>query len=117
VDEFAVLCSQGDATQAPILQQVIEQHGRDSLSEMFHALRDPGPTYKFLEYWLFSDPSQEGANLSTLQDIGHQAVQTGRDDSLALISLVLFGDGTEWAALPGLVVDLYLRGFRSTVAP
>jgi hypothetical protein len=93
VDEYAVLYSQGDVDQAPILGQVIQQHDLDLLPEMLASLREPVNASAFFERWLSVSPTSDELYLDTLVGIGGKAFVGGRADSYFLVDQVLDSEG------------------------
>jgi hypothetical protein len=89
VDEYAVFYSRGDLAQAPLLHQVVEQHGLDALPEMLSSLRASGDAPAFLARWLLAAPRTDNVYLDTLVDIGRKAVACGRQSSFSLVLVVL----------------------------
>jgi hypothetical protein len=89
VDEYAVLYSRGDVAQAPILSQILAQHGPDVLREMLGSLREAEDTRVFLSRWFFAAPASEEVYLNTLAGIRRKALLAGREDTCALARQVL----------------------------
>jgi hypothetical protein len=96
LDEYAILYSRAEVSQAPILRRVIERHGIESPRAVLRWLSRTQSLSTFITQWLPPLPSKENDYLRALMDIQGEAARAGRKDTAQLIIALLCLDYDRW---------------------